>query len=194
MKATAAFLFAFALTATTLPAAELWIGGATTSITSDKPVPLDGHRNLRVSNKIESPVTATVLALESREGNKSLDQAIMVSCDLVAVRPGLLERVRAKVKPRLPDFPLDKLFLNATHTHNAPVTLEGCCTLPESGVMKPAEYVEFMTGRIAEAIAESWQKRRPGKVAWGQSQAVVAQNRRATYTDGSAQPPEVHSG
>ncbi|MBM4095084.1 MAG: hypothetical protein FJ276_37595, partial [Planctomycetes bacterium] len=78
-------------------AAELWIGAAATSITPDRPVALDGHRNLRVSNKVESPVTATALALESRDGDKVLDQAIVVSCDLVAIREGILEKVRDKV-------------------------------------------------------------------------------------------------
>ncbi len=186
MKTFAACFFAVVLTATTVPAAELWIGAATTSITPDQPVPLDGHRNLRVSNKVESPVTATALALESREGEKVLDRAISVSWDLVGVRQGILEKVREKVQPRLPDFDVNKLFLNATHTHNAPVTLEGRYTLPESGCMKPSEYTEFMTTRVAEAIVEAWQKRKIGKVAWGLGQAVVAQNRRAVYADGTA--------
>ena len=51
--------------------------------------------------------------------------------------------------------------------------------------MKPAEYVEFMIARVGEAIVESWQKRRVGKVGWGQGQAVVAQNRRAVYAAGT---------
>jgi hypothetical protein len=156
-------------------------------ITPDKPVPLDGHRNLRISKKVESPITATALALESRAGDKGLDQAVIVSCDLVAIRRGIVEKVREKVRPRLPDFDLAKLFLCATHTHNAPVTVEGRYALPESGVMKPAQYVDWMTARVAEAIVESWQKRRPGRVGWGQGQAVVAQNRRAVYADGTAQ-------
>jgi len=111
----------------------------------------------------------------------------VVSCDLVAIREGILEKVRDKVKPRLADFDIRKLFLNATHTHNAPVTLEGRYTLPESGVMKPAEYVEFMTARVGEAIVESWQQRRLGKVGWGLGQAPVAKNRRAVYANGTAQ-------
>lgn len=167
-------------------ASEIRIGGATVDITPDKPVALDGHRNLRISNRVESPITAAALALESREGDKALDQAVMVSCDLVAVRPGVLEKVRDKVKPRLPDFDASKLFLSATHTHNAPVTLEGRYTLPESGIMTPTEYVEFLTTRVAEVVVDAWQKRRPGKVGWGQGQAVVAQNRRAVYADGTA--------
>ncbi|MDD4268815.1 MAG: hypothetical protein PHO07_03540 [Pirellulales bacterium] len=187
MRVAAACFLAAALTATAVPGAELWIGGATTSITPDKPVPLDGHRGLRMSNKVESPVTATALALESREGEKVLDQAILVSCDLVAIRDGITEKLREKVKPRLPDFDVNKLVFSATHTHNAPVTLEGRYTLPESGdFMRPSEFVEFFAEQVAGAVAESWQKRRVGKAGWGQGQAVVAQNRRAVYADGSA--------
>jgi len=186
MKTNITFLLAIALATVSASAAELHIGAVTTSITPDKPVALDGHRGLRISKKIESPVTATALALESRDGNKALDAAIIVSCDIVAIRSGIMEKVREKVKPRLPGFDLAKIFLSATHTHNAPVTLEGRYTLPESGVMKPAEYAEFMATRVADAIVESWQKRKIGKVGWAQSPAVVAQNRRATYADGTA--------
>ncbi|MBI5693262.1 MAG: hypothetical protein HZC55_24555 [Verrucomicrobia bacterium] len=168
------------------PAAELWIGAATTNITPDRPVALDGHRNLRISNTVESPLTATALVVESRTGDTTTDQATIVSCDIVAIRPGVLEKVRAKVQSRRPDIDGRKVFLCATHTHNAPVTLEGRYALPATGVMKPAEYVEFMTDRIALGIDEAWRKRQPGRVGWGQGQAVVAQNRRALYADGSA--------
>jgi hypothetical protein len=178
-----------ALTATGSPAqaAELWIGGATVDITPDQPVALSGQRHVRISRKPETPISATALALESRDGDTVLDQAIIVSCDLVAIRDGILEMVRDKVKPRLPDLDPAKLFLSATHTHTAPVMVEGRYSLPESGIMQPAEYAEFMTTRVADAIVESWEKRRVGKVGWGQGQAVVAQNRRAVYADGTAQ-------
>lgn len=187
MKRKAACFLAVVLTTIAVSAAELSIGGATTSITPDKSVALDGHRNVRMSNKVESPVTATALALESRDGDKVLDQAILVSCDLVAIRDGILEKIRAKVKPRLPDFDIQKLIVNATHTHNAPVTQEGKYAIPDGdNIMKPAEYVEFMVSRLGDAIVESWQNRRPGKIGWGQGQAVIAQNRRAVYANGTA--------
>lgn len=166
-------------------AAELWIGGATVDITPDKPVALSGLRNLRISKKVETPLTATALALESRDGNNRLDTAIIVSCDILAIRQGVLEKVREKVKQRLPDFDTAKIFLSATHTHAAPVTTEDRYTLPEHCIMKPSAYTEVMTDKIADAIVQSWQQRRPGKVGWGQSQAVIAQNRRITYADGT---------
>lgn len=168
------------------PAAELWVGAATADITPDRPVALDGHRNLRISDKVESPITATALALESREGDRALDCAIIVSCEIVAIRDGIRDKVREKVQPRLPGFDARKLILCATHTHNAPVTIEGRYTLPESGIMRPSEYAEFMAGKVADAVVAAWEGRRIGKVGWGQGQAVVAQNRRAVYADGSA--------
>src|SRR5690606_2763757 len=58
--------------------------------------------------------------------------------------------------------------------------------LPDSGLMRPPAYIEFLIDKLAEAVTESWNNRQPGKMGYGQGQAVVAQNRRATYADGSA--------
>ena len=98
-------------------ASDLHIGGATASITPDGPVALSGQMHTRIATTVETPVTATALALESRDGDNVLEQAIMVSCDLVAIREGILEKVRERLGPELPDFDVDKLFLSATYTH-----------------------------------------------------------------------------
>lgn len=166
-------------------AAEFRFGAATVDITPDQPVALDGQRNVRISRTPETPISATALALESREGEKVLEQAVIVSCDLVAIRNGILQQVREKVRPRLKDLDPRKLFLCATHTHTAPVTLEGRYNLPPD-ILQPAAYADWLTTRLADAIVEAWTRREPGKVAWGQGQAVVAQNRRAVYADGTA--------
>ncbi|MBI5774784.1 MAG: hypothetical protein HZA89_13695 [Verrucomicrobia bacterium] len=181
----ALLIFVLAAVSISLNAAEFRFGAATVDITPDRPVALDGQRNTRISKSPETRISATALALESREGGKVVDQAIIVSCDLVAIRDGILQMVRAKVQPRLKDFDVRKLFLSATHTHTAPVTQEGRYNLPKD-IMQPAEYAEWMTARVADAIVEAWQKRAPGKVGWGQGQAVIAQNRRSVFADGSA--------
>ena len=77
-----------------------------------------------------------------------------------------------------------KLVVSATHTHTAPVYQEGWYLIPKDGVMQPAEYAEFLAGRIAEAAADAWKSRRAARVGWGLGHAVVAQNRRALYADG----------
>ena len=168
-------------------AGELHVGGATVSITPDQPVALSGQMHTRIAKEVESPVTATALALESRDGDKVLDQAIMVSCDLVAIREGILEKVRERLKERLPDFDVNKLFLSATHTHTAPVMREGAYKLPDEGIIQPKEYVEFLADQVAQASVKAWQSRKPGSVGWGLGYAVVALNRRSVYANGTAQ-------
>jgi hypothetical protein len=167
-------------------AGELHIGGATISITPDRPVALAGQMHTRIARHVESPVTATALALEFREGDKVVDQALMISCDLVAIRRGILERVRARVGERLPGFDVGKLFLNATHTHTAPVTEAGRYAIPD-GVMSPGEYVDFLVDQLVEVATRAWNNRRPGAVGWGLGHAVVAYNRRSVYADGRAE-------
>jgi hypothetical protein len=170
-----------------LSASDLHVGAATLDITPARPVPLDGQMHVRISENAATPIVVTALALESRDSDRVLDQAIMVSCDIVAIREGVIEKVREKAKDKLPGFDLNKLFLNATHTHTAPVTMKGeHYRLLRSDVMKPEEYTDFMTDHIVEAASLSWAQRKPGKAGWGQGQAVIAQNRRATYADGSA--------
>jgi hypothetical protein len=166
--------------------AELHIGTASTDITPDEPVPLCGQFRLRISQGVETPITANVLALESRDGGRSVDLAIMVSCDVVYIPADVLELVRQEVKKRLPDLETSKIFLAATHTHTAPELLLGKWVLPKEGVMSVERYRTFFAERVAEAIAKAWEGRAPGGVSWGLGHAVVAYNRRAVYANGSA--------
>jgi len=167
-------------------AAELLVGGATVSITPDRPVALWGQLSTRISQGVENPVTATALALESRAGGKVLERSILIACDLVAIPAEVLTKTRERVKRRLPDFPVNKISLSATHTHTSPVLTEGMYEIPKRGVMQPTEYLDFFVDRAAEAAVKAWEARKPGKVSWGLGHAVVAQNRRAVYADGTA--------
>ena len=174
-----------ALTPPTLAADDLplQVGAATVDITPDQPVALAGQRHVRISREPETPIIAVALALETSGADG--DHAIMVACDLVAIREGIAEAVRDKAAPRLPGVEPAKIFLSATHTHTAPVMQAGRYELPDD-IMQPDEYADWMTSRIADAVVEAWEKRAPGKVAWGQSQAVIAQNRRPYFANGTA--------
>jgi len=165
---------------------DLYIGGASVSITPDGPVSLTGQMGTRIARKVESEVIATALAIESRDGDQSRDRAILISCDLLAIRGGLLEKTRERLKEQLPDFDVRKLVLNATHTHTAPTMVEDRYRLPAEGLMRPAEYVEFASQRIADAAAAAWKSRKRGGVGWGLGHAMVAYNRRAVYANGRA--------
>lgn len=167
-------------------AAELLVGTAVADITPAEPVAISGQFHLRIAKTVETPITANVIALESREEGLSRDAAIMVSCDLLYIPSEVRELVRKAVRERLPDMDTKKLFLNGTHTHTAPVLLLDKYPIPSEGVMQVEQYRSFLTRRVADAIVQAWNRRRAGSVTWGLSHAVVAYNRRAVYADGSA--------
>jgi hypothetical protein len=181
---------------------ELFIGKAVADITPKVPVALMGQFNLRIADTIETPLTANVIALESRNGNRSLETAIMVSCDVVEIPAKLLRMVCDEVHSRIPELDSDKIFMTAIHTHTAPV-LENDLSysfryqIPKKGVLQVEEYDIFFVRQISDAIVRAWKSRLPGSVTWGLSHAAVAYNRRAVYSkevptpgyfsDGSAQ-------
>ena len=187
-----ALLCTFLLSQTILPAAELRIGSATVDITPNQPVALAGQFSTRISKKPETPIIASAVAIEALEGGQQRDLAIMVACDLVAIRAGIQEQFRQKLVPLLPGVDPRKVFLSATHTHTAPVTTEVkenryLYHIPTEGVMQPDAYVEFLIERLAKVAVSAWQNRKPGGVSWTLSHAVVGQNRRAVYAGGQAQ-------
>ena len=167
-------------------ASQLYVGTAETSITPKPPVALVGSFRLRVVRGIKSPVTASVVAIESRDGDTSLDLAIMVSCDLAVVPEDLTDIVREKTTKLVPGLDVRKIFLAATHTHAAPCSRLGKYDVPKD-VIQPEEYRDFFADRVSAAIATAWKSRQPGSVTWGLGHAVVAHCRRVTYADGHAQ-------
>ena len=181
-------VWAGAMALATCPAlgADLYVGVAEASITHAEPIALWGQMHTRISRAVESPVTAHAVALESREGDRSLDSAIMVSCDIIAIPDDVLSGLRQRVQERLPGFDSQKLFVSGTHTHTGPVLEEGLYQIPQEGVVAPTEYVRFFIERVSEAVEKAWQGRQPGAVAWAMAHAVVGQNRRAVYADGRA--------
>ena len=164
---------------------KLYVGWANKSITPDQPVALDGQFETRISREIKDPITCTALAIETRDGNRSIETAIMVSIDLVGLPNFLIDKVRSLVKNKLPDFDINKMVMNATHTHTGPVLFNNPdwpYDIPED-IMQPAQCLEFVSGRIAEAAVEAWNARQPAGMSWGLGQAVVGHNRRSVYVN-----------
>jgi hypothetical protein len=169
---------------------SLYVGWSSVDITPEKPVVVIGQLHKRIARTTLDPLTATVLALETR-GGASNEQAIMVSCDVIFIRKQIQQRIRELVKPQIPDFDVNKLLMNATHTHTAPGFIDGTFkglydVSKDKGVMKASEYGDFFVERIAEAVVQAWQNRKPAGMSWALGHAVVGMNRRAHYFDGSS--------
>jgi hypothetical protein len=157
------------------------IGWASRSTTPSRPVMLYGQWEVRVATQVKDPVTATALALETPQ-----DQAVMVSCDYCTIIPEVQEAIRVAVRGRAPDLDVRKLFLNATHTHTAPVIEEDVYPRQGPEVMTPTEYRAFFVQQVADAAVAAWQSRREGAVSRAYGYAVVGHNRRAVYAGGVA--------
>lgn len=170
--------------------APLYAGWASTDITPPKPVNLVGQYEKRIARATRDPLTATALALETRDADGTREQAIFVSCDLVGIPRKALESLRRKLEPRLPDFDVAKLVVSGTHTHTGPGLVETAYkpydTSDDPTVMRPAAYAEFFTDRVADVVMAAWAARKPSRLSWGLGFASVGTNRRAVYFDGKS--------
>ena len=170
---------------------KLYAGWASVDITPDKPVALLGQKRKRISERVNDPLMATVLALETRGKNGEREQAIMVSCDLIWTRREIQKRLQSLISKKLDDFDAEKLFLNATHTHTAPGMIDNAFSglydvSNDKGVMKPSEYTEFFLPLVADAVVKAWRNRKPSGMSWCLGNAVLGHNRRTVKFDSSA--------
>ncbi len=170
---------------------QLYIGWGNADITPEKPVALTGQLFKRISERIQDPLTATVLALETRDVSGNKEQAVMVSCDLIFTRRQTQKRLQKIISEKIPDFDSAKLFLNATHTHTAPGFIDneffGLYDISrDEGVMKPSEYEDLFIDKVSRAIINAWESRQPGGFSWGLGNAVTGHNRRTVKFDGTA--------
>lgn len=165
---------------------RLLIGWSEIDTTPGGTVDLCGQYYHRVSTGIHSRLSVTALALEAQSG----EQAVMVSLELVGIEADFQEEVRARVQAELPEIAGAKVFLNVTHTHNAPAIslIEGIGWLKElPGVMPALEYRKFLRDKVVEAVGTAWKNRQPGGIGNALAAARVGHCRRAMYANGTAE-------
>ena len=167
-------------------AADIYIGAASADITPALPSAVDGQMKLRIATTVETPITTNVIVIESREDGRSLGISVLVSCDLVTIPTELRDMIRKEIKQRVPGIDMQKIIINATHTHTSAVVRDGWYLIPK-GVMQVETYLNFLTGKVADAIEKALNIRQLGSVTWGLGHAKVAYNRRAIYENQTAQ-------
>lgn len=178
------------------------IGWSEVSITPDKKIRLAGQFYERISQYVETPITATALALDS-----GADHVIFCSVDLESIDPVLPEAVRAAVRREANGISPEKIILSATHAHtsfvyegthdpglqalktylgepDAPAAETGAADAAD--VLSPAESTAFLAERITLAVKQAWERRREGYWRPSFGRAAVGMCRRVCYTDGSA--------
>ena len=180
----------------------LLIGWAEESLVPDKMVNVYGQFYERISNHVETEITATAMAIS--KGDQS---AIIVSCDLTSINQYLIDQVKTDLLEMCPDFPVENLIIGATHTHTSVgYTKKGVSSAkdilkefmpPEKqytpivtaddSVMSSDDALFFLSVRIAKAAKNAWENRAEGGFVNAFGRAVVGFCRRVCYNDGSAQ-------
>ena len=163
-------IIAVALTVLTVcaGAAPLKIGWAMNDISTDKPVALAGTFHQRISEGLRDPLMATALAIDNGE-----DCVVFLSMDIIHSPEVIVKWVRTLVKREIPDFPVEKILFNGTHTHTGPNLYR------QDKVTK--EYRQYVMKQAAKSVIEAWRSRKPGKIAYGYDLVVTAFNRRIVY-------------
>ena len=183
---------------------NILIGWAEESLVPDKKVSLPGQLYERISEYVESEVTATAMAIQSGD-----EKAIIISCDLASTNGDLLAGVREKFAKLTDEVDPKYIIIGATHTHTsigyevnrgakAPDVAIFSEFFPEGktykelvekddSVIAPEEAFEMLTDRIAKAAKDAWDNRSEAIYANEFGRAPIGFCRRVCYNDGSAQ-------
>jgi hypothetical protein len=131
-----------------------------------------------VSTSIADRLKATALAL--RDGATTL---VVVSCEVLAIHPGLLAMVRDRVSKAAAIAP-DAVWIVATHTHSGPPT-ELTTEVNATERAYIATLPEVIAGVAIAAIADL----EPAEVRFGRGRSDLGQNRRHIVNGAAVMEP-----
>ena len=183
---------------------KIKIGWSEVSIVPEgRRVDLVGQFAERISNRVETPIAVTALAMEC-----GADSMVFVACDLLQTSRTLLNSIR-ECLPADCGFPKEKLIVSAIHTHTSigypdrfdcfeeplqllnnmkPDHIQYVPTVHDDSkdILRDQEARDFLVERIVKAATEAWNNRAEGAYACGFGRAAVGLCRRVCYDDGSA--------
>lgn len=162
--------------------APLQIGWGQADLTPSKlPVLIPGQFHSRVAEGVADPLGVTACAFAAQG-----EAVVFVTCDLISVPDHLRDAVRQRVAKLVPSLDPMKIILSGTHTHTGVeirMPFAELSRVLEDSLIPDARatveaYIAFAADRIAEAVAQAWEGKTAGAVAFGLGEAVVARNRR----------------
>lgn len=183
---------------------SLKLGWSEVSITPEKKVYLAGQFYERISEYVETEITATAMAVEADDS-----QMVICSCDLEGIGDNLVAEVRARLAD-VTGLDPNGVIIHATHSHTSidyyskrkidlgtSLGILAQLLAKESGkqneeaqpredVMDDREALYWLADRIAEAVRTAWENRSPAYYTNEFGRAAVGMNRRVCYSDGSA--------
>jgi hypothetical protein len=155
------------------------VGAAKVDVTPDYPVRLSGYGGRqRESEGVDQRLFARALAIGTdREG-----VALLISVDNVAVPAAMREEIATRLARRA-GLRHERFALCSTHTHTAPMLTDVCPNLFGADIPpEHQQHIDRYTRELAEKLEQvalaALRDRQPGTLAWGQTTAGFAKNRR----------------
>jgi hypothetical protein len=172
------------------PAQTVWKAGvAQAVITPGESIWLAGYGDrTHTSEGVLRDIYVKALALDAEAGKP----VVIVTADLVGFPREISDPVAARCQKEL-GLARDRLVLNASHTHSAPVMARSASPreLDEPQWQAVDRYTAFLIDKTVGVIGAALHNLAPASVKFGQSFAGIAVNRRRAYPNGRNRTTQV---
>lgn len=163
------------------------VGVARIDITPEGPVRLAGYgvRKKTESEGVIQRLGAKALAL----GSDAQGASILITVDLVGIPLHITNKLAERLSSKI-GLKAEQLVICASHTHSGPEVGNLLNILQYRGnhfsdsllaldhLVHISQYVDQLSQKLEQVSLEAMKNRRPALVAWGQGQALFANNRR----------------
>ncbi len=141
--------------------AELKAGAAIVDVTPPElPVLVNGGMRSRSADDVKAPLSAQAIVLD--DGRERLAVVVVDSCMMPRT---LLDEAKRRAAERT-KIPANRMLISATHSHSAPSSM-GCLGTPAD-----PDYVQFLPGKLAEAVAAAEANLQPARAGWAVGDAA----------------------
>lgn len=140
---------------TTIQGQEILAGAAQSVITPPIGYSINGGMRDRKATNIHDETYAKGLVIDNGE-----DQLAFVISDLCMIYRETLDKAKKRAH-QLTGIPVEHMMMSATHTHSAGTACSVFQSEPDQ------EYLDFLSVRIADAVARAYENREPAKIGWG---------------------------
>jgi neutral ceramidase len=156
-------------------------GAAKTDITPDKPQPLRGYSNPRISTGVHHRIFHRIVMMDDGE-----EVFVLISTDLCNVPAVTSDRFTASIARRL-GIPRTNVWWSVTHTHSAPYYGSRPSASPpkEHGTKWDSSYDAPVEAALMAGVLEARDHMVPAKLGVGWGYAAANINRRARNADGT---------
>jgi len=164
-------------------------GVASADITPTESIWLAGYGDrTRPSEGVLHKINVKALALDAEAGKP----VVLLTADLVGIPREISDPVASRCEKEF-NLPRNRLILNASHTHSAPVMTRSASPrqLTEAQFQTIDRYQSFLIGRMVDVIGLALKNMAPARVNFGQSFAGIAVNRRRAYPNSRSRTTQV---